>query len=196
MAQSFPALRVRIRTLLFVVAAVALAAQAGCKKSYPAPQHVAGDSESIPAVVGTGVTWHYGDFPYSPTQFAGDLFDQINLYRTSRGLPAMKWHDGMALVAQVHASDMFTRKYLALASPEGITMATRMVSSVPAMNFDRLYQFVANGLTPTQIFNQLLAGPSSRAVLDDGSVTHFGASFQQNPGPYYVAMLFGVNVRP
>jgi uncharacterized protein YkwD len=187
--------RRRFRVLLFVLLGIIVLPGAKCGRK-PATENTCGPSSSIQPIAGAGVSWSYGAFPYSPGLFAGDLFDQINLYRFARGMRTLLWHDGMALVAQKHAVDMNTRKYLSLVSPEGIDMCERMVSSVPRIDFDMAYQYVAFAQFPTQVFSQLINSDSSRAVIEDRDVSHFGASFQANPGPFYVAILFARNARP
>jgi uncharacterized protein YkwD len=184
-----------LRVFVFVLLGIIVIPGAKCNNK-PATENTCGPSSSIQPIAGAGVSWSYGSFPYSPGLFAGDLFDQINLYRFSRGLRTLLWHDGMALVAQKHAVDMNTRKYLSLVSPEGIDMCERMVSSSPSIDFDMAYQFVSFEQFPTQVFSELVNSNSARAVMEDHDVSHFGASFQANPGPFYVAILMAKNARP
>lgn len=166
---------------------------AQCSVSGP---NAAGPSSAITPVAGSGTTaWYFGSFPYDPLTFSGDLYDQINMERVRNGLRALTWHDGVALVAQLHSADMNTKKYVNIVSPEGIDPYERMVSSNPAINFDEAYGFAAKTQTPTQVFAQLLADVNSRLAIYDPNATHFGASFQSNPGPYYVTILIVTNPR-
>lgn len=179
--------------LLFVAAFPLMGAKCGgVQKPY-----ANGSSRNVQVKPGTGAQdWYYGSFPYTPLSFAGDLFDQININRAYQGIPRMKWHDGMALNAQKHSIDMNTRGYLSLVTPEGVDLAERLVSSKPRIDFDELYNFVTFTQTPTQVYDRLISSPDANAAMFDPSVTHFGASFQANPGPYYVTILFAVNATP
>jgi hypothetical protein len=160
------------------------------------PQYRTGPSKDVPYVAGSGVNWAYGQFPFTPLSFAGDLMSQINTERRQNGLQSLRWHDGMALVAQKHSLDMHSRSYLSLVSPEGIDLGERLVSSIPRIDFDESYHFVAYTQTPSQVYAQLESNADANLVIHNPDVTHFGASFQSNPGPYHVTILFGVNVRP
>jgi uncharacterized protein YkwD len=158
--------------------------------------NAAGPSTTVTPVPGSGTTaWYFGSFPYDPLTFSGDLFDQINLERTTNGLAPLVWHDGVALCAQLHSADMRAKGYTSIVSPEGIDPYERMVSSNPPINFDEAYGFVALTQTPTQVFAQLLADTNGRLAIYDPNATHYGASFQSNPGPYSVTVLIVTNPR-
>ena len=68
--------------LLFVAAFPLMGANCGVSKTYSN-----GSSKAVPVVPGSGATWSFGSFPYTPLSFAGDLYDQININRASRGIP-------------------------------------------------------------------------------------------------------------
>lgn len=155
-----------------------------------------GPSTNIAPIPGAGPTWKFGDFPWDAATFSGDLLTQINVYRNSRGIKSLRWHDGMALSAQIHAKEMNANKQLFLVNSAGIDMFERMVSANPRIDFDQAYAFVGYTQLPSGMMNSMVLDPSSRAVIEDINVTHFGASFQTAPGPYYVAVIFGQNVRP
>ena len=178
---------------------LALPTIGGCEYTpdKPSSQNRHGSSRNTPVVAGSGVNWSYGDFPYDPLSFAGDLLLQINTQRRHDCMHALIWHDGMALVAQKHSLDMVQRNYLSLTTPEGVDLAESMVSSNPRIDFDELYYFAASDVaTASQLFAQLMDNPSGRSAIRDRNMTHFGASFQQNPGPFKVTIIFARNARP
>lgn len=153
-------------------------------------------SKKLRVVPGAGMDWAYGSFPFSDLSFAGDLFLQVNAQRRGEGLPELIWHDGIAVVAQKHSIDMFNRNYLSLVTPEGVDLCERLVSSNPRIDFDEGYHFVSFTQTPTRLFSDFMDNPDTRAAIRDPGMTHFGASFWQNPGPFKVTVIFLKNATP
>jgi uncharacterized protein YkwD len=144
------------------------------------------------------VNWSYGSHTWTFVGGSGDLFAEINNYREGRGLPRLRWHDGMSLVADTHVKDMQAQNYVGLVSPQGIDMFERMVSSNPRIDFDQAYAFVAYTQDENKVFRQLMDVPDSRLVLEDPSITHIGLG-DANTGFNFVtywAIIFARNARP
>jgi uncharacterized protein YkwD len=184
------------RRLLLVVIATICVTGARCRSSPPPNNHNDTSSRNVQVIPGAGVNWRFGDFPYDPLTFAGDLFDQINTQRRFDGIGMLRWHDGVALNAQKHSIEMVDRNYLALVSPDGIDLAERLVSSNPRIDFDESAFFVGIAQTPTGMFMSLMENRNSREAIRDHDFTDFGASFQRNPGPFKVTVIFLRNARP
>lgn len=149
----------------------------------------------MPVVPGSGLSWSPGAFTQAP--FGNPLLHQhINPHRQKKGLPSLAWHDGLAGVAMIHSSDMVVRKYKKVTSPEGWTIATRLVSSMPAMTFTDTQAAVDD--TPgnaKQIFDSLMTDGAMRKTIENAAMTHFGAWFTNNPGGKGTVII-GQNVLP
>ena len=165
----------------------------------PDKKYTAGPSSQVKVVPNSGTNWSYGNFTYDVVAHVPEshLFEQVNAYRQGLHLHPLRWHDGMCLVADIHAQDMMNQNYLGLVSPQGIDMFERMVSSNPRIDFDQAYAFVAYTDSASNVFQQLIEVPDSRMVIEDPNMTHFGSRFRgPASGPTHSAILFARNARP
>lgn len=198
-----------IRSILIAILSVVLLSGPHCRgttgpsrkhkstaSSVLTPSAPSGTSTTVSTVAGQGADWFPGSHS-TGVSFSDVLLDKyINPRRDDKGLPRLKWHDGLAAVSLMHATDMANRNYLSLVSPEGISIYQRLVSSNPKIDFTSADAFVMN--TPgnsLQLFNSLLANPAGRSVIDNPATTHFGGWNLITPARKG-AVIFGQNVTP
>lgn len=72
---------------------------------------------------------------FQTSQFSVDetaekqMVDLVNKERTDRGIKTLKFDEKLRVVARAHSGDMFTRGYFAHYSPEGLTVADRVLKA-------------------------------------------------------------------
>lgn len=54
------------------------------------------------------------------------VHEGINAERTKRGIPPLRWDDGLAAVARSHSQDMTERNYFSHDTPEGLDPTDRL----------------------------------------------------------------------
>lgn len=120
---------------------------------------------------------------------AGEVFDEVNRYRKSQTLPALRRHRGLADLAEKHSFDMALKGRM---SHKGFS--TRSATAINRFKFLRTGEnVIAYGERPVtagEIVQRWLASPSHRTTILSPH-THGGLAFAEKNGIYYGTMFFG-----
>lgn len=214
---SFPGRTIRV--LFFVLLLLMCVTGARCRRT-PRPVHVfapapaaaapapvlpsavlpgpnTGSSGGVNLIIGSGYNGWVGAYPYG-TFGTKIITDDINTYRVSLGLTSLVWHDGLAAVAHLHATDMATADTPFIVNGLGIDPYERLVSSTPPVSFTNAQVVVHQGLVgaPKNVLNQLLADPAAKAVVEDPTWTQIGVGWDKLAGNTYQSIIFGQGVLP
>ena len=99
----------------------------------------------------------------------------MNKHRVSRGLPALAWDRGAAVVAQAHSRDMYDRHYFSHTSPEGSSMRERLAER--HITYSRAGENIAWGQgTGSAVLTAWLRSRGHRKNIETGSFTHHGVA--------------------
>jgi uncharacterized protein YkwD len=111
---------------------------------------------------------------------AGEFLGLINNLRTSRGLPALQVHSGLAASAQGWAGHMASTG--TLAHDPGLGSAVS--------GWTTIGENVGMGPTVSSIWAAFLASPQHLSNLTSGAYTHIGVGFVQSGGTIWTAHRF------
>lgn len=96
----------------------------------------------------------------------------LNQMRADRGLPALRWDDRAAAVAEAHSADMRRSGFVGHVSPTTGDVSARYARAKIAATVVR--ENVARGYGPAGIHDSLLRSPGHRANMIATDVTHVG----------------------
>lgn len=99
-------------------------------------------------------------------------FHFLNELRAARSLPALRWDDRAAAVAEAHSADMRRNGFVGHVSPTTGDVSARYARAKIPSSIVR--ENVARGYGPSGIHDSLLRSPGHRANMIASDVTHVG----------------------
>jgi len=108
--------------------------------------------------------------------FEQRVFELVNIERTSRGLQALAWHDGLAAVARAHSADMANRDFFNHICPSGTLPWDRMRAA--GIHFGVAAENIAMGhRTPEEVISAWMDSQGHRENILHPGLRHLGVGF-------------------
>jgi uncharacterized protein YkwD len=105
-------------------------------------------------------------------QIAAANFHLVNAVRAQRGLPALRWDDRAAAVAEAHCEDMIKNGFVGHRSPRTGDVRDRF--SRAKIRGSVIRETVARGYGPAGIHDSLMRSPGHQVNILAADVTHLG----------------------
>jgi uncharacterized protein YkwD len=137
----------------------------------------------------TPLEYFHGPRVVAAEQF---FFSQANRERAEKGLPQLKWNEGLAAAARKHASLMLNEGDLSHQFDDEPSLATR-VSEV-GVRFTRVGENVAFGPETASIHAGWMESPGHRANILGASFNALGVGVQEENGRLYAVEDFAAVV--
>ena len=111
--------------------------------------------------------------------FERAVFDLVNIEREAYGLPALVWHDGLALAARAHSQDMASNNFMSHTGSNGSTFISRLQGA--GISMWGAAENVASGQrTPDAVMRAWMGSPGHRGNILSLEHTHLGVGFDNN----------------
>jgi len=116
------------------------------------------------------------------TAYEKELFDLVNVFRTSLNLNTLTWNEAVAVVARKHSVDMAVRKFFDHTNPSGYTPFDRLLAD--GVDYTLAAENIAAGYTNAfSTHNGWVNSPGHREnlvrnVRQVGIGVHFGGDYR------------------
>jgi len=116
------------------------------------------------------------DPPSTSASLEQRVFELVNIERTSRGVHALTWHEGLAAVARAHSTDMVNRSFFDHTCPSGTLPWDRMRAA--GLRFDVAAENIAAGFrTAEAVVVAWMNSPDHRYNILHPSLRYLGVGF-------------------
>jgi hypothetical protein len=122
------------------------------------------------------------------TEMEKRIFMLVNQERTSRGVPALKWNDKLAIAASGHLAKMVERKNLSHRFPGEPELSDRLAAA--GTRFNSSAENVAFATDWEDLHPSLMESPGHRANILNPKYDEVGIAVALGPNGYYVVQNF------